>query len=101
MYFKSAWARHKAKACDQTLCEYCKPRHALEPTRNFHPAVKKVKMSRGQYKRANDVLQKFTQKLYTDLHKTEVEVANLKLKYETVTDPGIIQEVTERRQDYS
>ena len=88
MNFKSAWAQHKSKACDQTVCEYCKPRHALEPTRNFHPAVKKVKMSRGQYKQANNTLQKFTHKLITDLHKTEVELADLKIKYE-------------RRHDYS
>ena len=39
-------------------------------------------MSRGQYKQANNTLQKFTHKLITDLHKTEVELADLKIKYE-------------------
>ena len=79
MYFKSAWARHKSKACFPE-CEYCKPYQQLNPTLTLRPAMRsRVRMTRRQILNMNEVLQKHTFKLQTDLHNAETEIVNLKI----------------------
>ena len=59
--------------------------------------MKKIKMSRRQYKQANTTLNKMAHKLYTDLMKAEKEIADLKLKYEGgVFVPGEVNKPEEQ-----